>query len=224
MSIDWTPFILSFKLASLTTLILFLLAVPLAWWLSQSKHFLKPLVETVTALPLVLPPSVLGFYLLWGFSTDTAVGRFLSDIFGHALPFSFTGILIASCLYSLPFMVQPLQNGFASLNPHMIEASYLAGKTQFQTAWRVAIPNIKPALATAIIITFAHTVGEFGVVLMVGGAIPEKTRVASVAIYDLVEQMDYASAHLYSAILLALSFFVLMAVYGINHAHTKRFG
>ena len=188
---NWLPFLLSFKLATIVTAILFFFSVPLAWWLSQSRHILKPVAETLIALPLVLPPSVLGFYLLWGFSADTAMGSALASLFGLALPFSFEGILLASCIYSLPFMVQPLQSGFEALNPHMIEASYLAGKSVFETVWRIAIPNIKPSLITALIITFAHTIGEFGVVLMVGGAIPGQTRVASVAIYDLVEAMNY---------------------------------
>lgn len=213
MMIDFAPFILSFKLAGLTSLILFILAMPLAWWLSQTRRRAKPIIEAITALPLVLPPSVLGFYLLVVLSPDTALGGFFETYLGVKLVFSFTGLVVSSCFYSLPFMVQPLQSGFESLNKHMLEASYLAGKSTLQTLWYVALPNIKPSLVTAIIITFAHTVGEFGVVLMVGGSIPEETKVASVAIYEMVEIMAYDQAHIYSAIMVGMSFVVLVLVY-----------
>jgi molybdate transport system permease protein len=214
--IDFAPFILSFKLAFLVTLILFILALPFAWWLSQTQSKSKPFLEAITALPLVLPPSVLGFYLLVVFSTHSGLGLFLEEYLGIKLVFSFAGLVVASCFYSLPFMVQPLQNGFESLNKHMIEASYLAGKSKLETIYRVALPNMKPALLTALIITFAHTVGEFGVVLMIGGSIPEETRVASIAIYEMVEIMDYEKAHIYSAIMLGMSFLVLVSVYVFN--------
>jgi len=215
--IDLQPFWLSFKLAGLTTLILFFVALPLAWWLSQTHAKSKPFLEALTALPIVLPPSVLGFYILVAFSPDSPVGAFFETVLGVKLVFTFTGLVAASCFYSLPFMVQPLQNGFESLNRHMLEASYLAGKNRMQTLWRVALPNIKPSLLTAIIITFAHTVGEFGVVLMVGGNIPGETKVASVAIYEMVEVMEYGKAHIYAAIMLAMSFAVLLSVYIFNH-------
>ena len=221
---NFEPFILSFKLASLTALILFCIALPLAWYLSQTKSRVKPFLEALTALPIVLPPSVLGFYLLWALSYNSPVGAFFEDTFGVKLVFSFTGLVVASCFYSLPFMVQPLQNGFESLNKNMLEASYIAGKSQLITLFQVALPNMKPALITALIITFAHTVGEFGVVLMVGGSIPGETKVASVAIYDMVEIMDYKSAHIYSAILLVISFAVLLSVYLFNARQTRRFG
>ena len=220
--LDLAPFALSLKLALLTTLILFFLALPLAWWLSQTKSAAKPIVETITALPLVLPPTVLGFYLLWAFSGNSAPGKVFEALFGAPLAFSFEGIVFASVIYAMPFMVQPLQNGFESLNAHMIEASYLAGKGKLATLWRVALPNIKPSLITAIVITFAHTIGEFGVVLMVGGAIPGETRVASVAVYDLVEQMEYDKAHLYAAILLGFSFVVLLTVYWFNRRFKQK--
>jgi molybdate transport system permease protein len=222
--IDWTPFLLSFKLAGVTTLILFFLALPLAWWLARSDSRSKPLVEAVVALPIVLPPSVLGFYLLWGLSAQSPLGAFLEATLGVKLVFSFPGLVVASCLYSFPFMVQPLQSGFESLNRHMIEAAWLAGKSSWQTLWRVALPNIKPALMTALIVTFAHTVGEFGVVLMVGGSIPGETRVASVAIYEYVETMEYGRAHLYSAIMLAMSFTVLLGVALFNRSRRRRLG
>jgi len=214
--IEWTPFIISFKLASITTIILFIISIPLAWYLSQTKSKLKPLIEAFTALPIVLPPSVLGFYMLVVLSPNSPIGEFIENYFDIKLLFSFTGLVIASIFYSLPFMVQPIQSGFESLNRNIIEASFLSGKSSLVTLLRVAVPNIKPSILTAIIITFAHTVGEFGVVLMVGGNISEETKVASVAIYELVEVMDYSMAHIYSAIMLLVSFSVLIAVYILN--------
>ncbi|WP_297483867.1 molybdate ABC transporter permease subunit [Sulfurimonas sp.] len=222
--IEFTPFFISFKLASITAFVLFCVALPLAWYLSQTRSRVKPFIEAVTALPIVLPPSVLGFYILWAFAPDSALGAFFEDAFGIKLAFSFTGLVVASCFYSLPFMVQPLQSGFESLNKNMLEASYVAGKSKFVTLFKVALPNIKPSLLTAIIVTFAHTVGEFGVVLMVGGSIPGETKVASVAIYDMVEMMDYTSAHIYSAIMVLISFVVLLGVYIFNAKQTRRFG
>lgn len=214
--IEWTPFLISFKLASITTLILFIIAVPLAWYLSLTKSKLKPTIEAITALPIVLPPSVLGFYMLILLSSNSLIGSFFEEYFGIKLLFSFSGLVVASIFYSLPFMVQPIQSGFESLNRNIIEASYLSGKGKIETLFRVALPNIKPSLLTAVIITFAHTVGEFGVVLMVGGNISDETRVASVAIYELVEIMDYKMAHIYSAIMLIISFLVLIIVYILN--------
>jgi molybdate transport system permease protein len=207
-NLDLTPFILSFKLAGLTTIILFFISLPLAWYLSQTKSKAKPFLEALTALPIVLPPSVLGFYILVTFDYVD-------------LNFSFTGLVVASCFYSLPFMVQPLQGGFESLNKNMLEASYISGKSSLVTLLKVALPNIKPALLTALIITFAHTVGEFGVVLMIGGSIPDETKVASIAIYEMVEIMDYSMAHIYSAIMLFISFVVLLSVYIFNHTQKK---
>jgi len=223
MNIDFTPFILSFKLAFITTFILFIISVPFAWYLSQTKSKFKPILETLTAMPIVLPPSVLGFYILWGLSYNSPIGLFFEEHFNMKLVFNFEGLVIASCLYSFPFMVQPLQNGFESLNKSMIEASFIAGKSKLITLLKVALPNIKPSIMTALVITFAHTVGEFGVVLMVGGSIPDKTEVASVAIYDLVENMDYKMAHIYSAIMVVLSFVILLAVYIFNHKQKVKF-
>lgn len=216
-SINYTPFVLSFKLAAITTIILFILCLPLAWYLSQTRSKSKPFLEAITALPIVLPPSVLGFYILYALSYNSPIGAFFKESFGVDLVFNFTGLVIASCFYSLPFMVQPLQSGFESLNKNMLEASYISGKSKLVTVLKVALPNIKPALITAIIVTFAHTVGEFGVVLMVGGSIPGETKVASVAIYEMVEIMDYSSAHIYSAIMVIMSFLVLLGVYTFNH-------
>ncbi len=221
---DAAPFWLSFRLALTVTVILFVIAVPVAWWLGRTRSRLKPIVEAVVALPIVLPPSVLGFYLLYALSYDSPLGAFFERALGVKLVFSFTGLVIASCFYSFPFMVQPLQSGFEHLNPRMLEAAFLAGKGSLQTLFRVALPNIRPALISALVITFAHTVGEFGVVLMVGGSIPGETRVASVAIYEMVETMDYTQAHLYSALLLAMSFSILLGVYVFNRNYRKHLG
>ena len=223
-TLDFTPFILSFKLAGLTTIILFILGMPLAWYLSQTSSKSKPILEAITALPIVLPPSVLGFYILWALSINSPIGAFFEETFGVKLVFNFTGLVIASCFYSLPFMVQPLQSGFESINKNMLEASYISGKSKFQTIIKVALPNIKPAVITAVIVTFAHTVGEFGVVLMVGGSIAGETKVASVAIYEFVEIMDYESAHVYSGIMVLMSFIVLLSVYIFNAKHNQKMG
>ena len=221
-NLNLEPFIISFKLAFITTLILFFISLPLAWYLSQTKSKAKPFLEAITALPLVLPPSVLGFYILWALSYNSPIGAFFEEQFGIKLVFTFYGLVIASCFYSLPFMVQPLQSGFESLNKNMLEASYICGKSKFETLFKIALPNIKPSLITAIIVTFAHTVGEFGVVLMVGGSIPSETKVASVAIYEFVETLDYTNAHIYSAIMIIMSFLVLLSVYIFNKKKKRR--
>jgi molybdate transport system permease protein len=223
-SLEFEPFLLSFKLAIITTLILFVISIPLSWYLSQTKSRAKPFIEAITALPIVLPPSVLGFYLLISLSNNSPIGSFFEDVFDIKLIFNFTGLVIVSCFYSLPFMVQPLQSGFESINKNIIEASFIAGKSKFKTLVYVALPNIKPSILTAIIITFAHTVGEFGVVLMVGGSIPGETKVASIAIYEYVEVMDYKAAHVYSFIMLIMSFLVLLSVYIFNHKQNKKIG
>jgi len=223
LALDYEPFLISFKLASLTTIILFLLSLPLAWYLSQTRSKMKPFIEALTALPIVLPPSVLGFYILVVLSANSPVGSFFEEMFDVKLVFNFASLVIASCFYSLPFMVQPLQAGFESINKNMLEASYVAGKSKLTTIFKVALPNMKPAVLTALIITFAHTVGEFGVVLMVGGSIPGETKVASVAIYEMVEIMDYSSAHIYSAIMILISFLVLLGVYIFNNKQKEKF-
>jgi len=221
LDVDYAPFILSFKLAFITTLILFIICMPLAWYLSQTKSKSKPLLEALSAMPLVVPPTVLGFYLLWGLSHNSFIGQFFQEYFGIKLVFNFYGIIIASCIYSFPFMIQPLQSGFESLNKNMLEASYISGKSKFKTILFIALPNIKPSLLTALIITFAHTVGEFGVVLMIGGSIPNETRVASIAIYEFVEILDYKNAHIYSLIMIIISFLTLLAVYIFNGSQKK---
>ena len=223
LALDFEPFLLSFKLSFLTAVILFVLMLPLAWWLSQTRSKLKPFVEALTALPLVLPPSVLGFYILVALSHNSPIGAFFSDVFDVKLVFSFTGLIVASVFYSMPFMVQPLQSGFEGLSKNMLEASYISGKGVFETIFRVALPNMKASLMTALIVTFAHTVGEFGVVLMVGGSIPGETKVASVAIYEFVEVMEYSAAHIYSAIMVSISFVVLLGVYIFNGRQNARY-
>jgi len=222
LALDFAPFLLSFKLASITTIILFLVCVPFAWYLSQTSSKSKPFLEALSALPIVLPPSVLGFYILVTLAPNSLLGSFLYETFDIKLLFTFSGLVVASCFYSLPFMLQPIQSGFEALNQNMIEASYLAGKSKLQTIIKIALPNIKPSILTAIIITFAHTVGEFGVVLMVGGSIPNETKVASVSIYEMVEVMDYSSAHIYSGIMVFMSFLVLLSVYIFNHKEKSR--
>ena len=222
-NIEFTPFLLSFKLAAITTLILFIISLPLAWFLSQTKSKSKPFLEAITALPIVLPPSVIGFYILVALSQNSPLGSFFEETFGVQLLFNFTSLVIASCFYSLPFMVQPLQSGFENINKNMLEASYVAGKSSITTLLKVALPNIKPALLTALVVTFAHTVGEFGVVLMVGGSIDGETKVASVAIYEMVEIMDYTNAHIYSGIMLFMSFLILLSVYIFNHKQNNKF-
>ena len=218
--IDWSPFWLSIKLASITTVLLFIIALPLAWWLSQMRCRCKPFIEAVVAMPLVLPPSVLGFYLLIALAPDSPIGKLIKELFGVELVFSFSGLVVASIIYSMPFMVQPLQRGFEATPKNIIEASFIAGKGWFKTLIFVILPNMKGSLLNALIITFAHTIGEFGVVLIVGGSIPEKTKVASIAIYEYVETLDFTSAHIYSAIMVAMSFLVLLVVYAKNaHKH-----
>ncbi|MDD3344320.1 MAG: molybdate ABC transporter permease subunit [Sulfurospirillaceae bacterium] len=223
-NLDLSPFILSFKLAGTTTTILFVLSVFIAWNLSQSRSKFKPIFEAITALPIVLPPSVLGFYILFTLSQNSPLGHFFNEYLGIKMVFNFSGLVVASCIYSLPFMVQPLQSGFETLPKNMLEASYIAGKSKFTTLFKVALPNIKPSLMTAIVITFAHTVGEFGVVLMVGGSIPNETKVASVAIYEMVEIMDYTTAHIYSGAMVTISFMVLLIVYVFNRKQSRQIG
>lgn len=222
-TLDYTPFLISFKLAAITTLILFFLCIPFAWYLSQSKSKAKPFLEALTALPIVLPPSVIGFYILISLSQNSFLGAFFYEYFDIRLVFNFTSLVIASCFYSLPFMLQPLQSGFESLNKNILEASYIGGKSKLETILYVAIPNIKPSILTALVVSFAHTIGEFGVVLMLGGSIDGETKVASIAIYEMVEILDYKAAHIYSGLMLILSFVVLLCVYTFNQKQKKNF-
>jgi molybdate transport system permease protein len=220
---DWTPISLTLKLASITTVLLLIISIPLGKWLAFTKSRIKPFMETLVSMPLVLPPTVLGFYLLLAFSPDSQLGQILEQWFGLRLAFSFPGLVIASVIYSLPFMVHPIQSGLTSLSPSLLDASKVMGKSYLTTLFRVELPNIKPSLLTGIVLSFAHTIGEFGVVLMIGGSIPDRTRVASIAIYDEVEALNYGTAHQYSLILLTLAFLVLLLVYLVNGGYLKRF-
>lgn len=219
---DWNPLILTFKLALITTVLLFVLSIPLSYWMAYTKSKIKPVMETLVSMPLVLPPTVLGFYLLIAFSPSNAFGNWLDEWLGLKLVFSFEGLVIASVIYSLPFMVHPIQSGFANLSPTLKEASYVLGKSKIVTLNKVLLPNIKPSLLTGIVLSFAHTVGEFGVILMIGGNIPGKTKVASIAIYDEVESLNYAVANSYSMILFAITFTILLVVYLINGGYLKK--
>lgn len=213
---DLGPLWLTFHLAAVTTAILICLGTPLAWWLSRTTSRVKPVVEAVTALPLVLPPTVIGFYLLVLFSPTAPLGRLWVDATGGTLVFSFAGLVVASVFYSLPFTVQPLQAAFEAVGRAPMEAAASLGAGPLDAFLTVASPMAARGYLTAIVLTFAHTIGEFGVVLMVGGNIPGRTKVISIAIYEHVETIHYASAHVLSAILLGLSFVVLLVAYTLN--------
>lgn len=213
---DWQAISLTLQLAVLTVLILLVIGTPLAWWLSQTQHRIKVVVEAVTALPLVLPPTVLGFYLLILLGANGPLGGLWQSLTGSPLAFSFGGLVIASCLYSLPFVVQPLQNAFERLDRRAIEAAWTLGASPWWAFLSIILPQSRRGFLTAVVLGFAHTLGEFGVVLMVGGNIPGKTQVVSIAIYEHVESFDYAAAHSLSLFLLLFSFLVLFAVYSIN--------
>ena len=221
---DLSPLWLTLQLAGYTTIVLLLLGTPLAWWLSQTRSRAKPVIEAITALPLVLPPTVLGFYLLIVMSPKSPIGAFWVDATGETLTFSFTGLVIASVLYSLPFTVQPLQAAFEGLGrgPFELAATLRAGP--LDRFFTIAAPMAKRGFLTAAVLSFAHTVGEFGVVLMVGGNIPGQTKVISIAIYEKVETINYAEAHVLSAIMLVFAFLVLLFVYVMNRRFPVRLG
>lgn len=220
--IDWTPLILTFKLAFITTVLLLIFAIPLSYWLAYTKSKFKPIIETLVSMPLVLPPTVLGFYMLLAFSPSNAFGSWLDEWLGLRLVFSFEGLILASVIYSLPFMVHPLQSGFSNLSASLKEASYVLGKSKTTTLFKVLLPNLKTSLLTGIVLAFAHTIGEFGVVLMIGGNISGKTKVASIAIYDEVESLNYDAANTYSLILFAITFIILLLVYLVNGGYFKK--
>ncbi len=213
---DLAPLWLTLRLAAIVTVLLLILGTPLAWWLARTRSRLAPMVEAVTALPLVLPPTVLGFYLLIAFNPTAPLGQFWLSVTGTTLTFSFTGLILASLIYSLPFTVQPLQSAFTQLGPAPLEAAASLGARPLDAFLTVAAPLSLRGYLTAAVLTFAHTLGEFGVVLMVGGNIPGQTRVISIAIYEEVETLDYAAAHLLSGLLLGLSFLILLALYALN--------
>ena len=216
------PLWLSAQLAATTTVILMLLGTPLAWWLARTKVRLKPALEALVALPIVLPPTVMGFYLLIVLGPFGAIGRWWVDVTGEALTFSFFGLVVASCFYSLPFAVQPLQHAFEALDSRDQEAAATLGASPSDVFFSVALPQARRGFLNAAVLSFAHTLGEFGVVLMVGGNIPGETRTISIAIYDHVETLEYGSAHALSLLLLAFAFAALLAMFATNRRTESR--
>ena len=215
-SLDYQPIILTLQLAAVTVLVLLVIGIPISWWLAHTRIRLRPVFEAVIALPLVLPPTVLGFYLLIILGPNGWIGKPIEAMSGSHLSFTFTGLVIASTFYSLPFVVQPLYNAFEAIGKDPLEAAWTLGASKWNAFWTVASPMALRGYITAIVLGFAHTLGEFGVVLMVGGSIPGKTKVLSIEIYDRVETLDYGHAHLLSAGLLSFTFLVLLSVYYIN--------
>jgi len=207
---DLTALGLTLKLAAVSTSVLLIISTPLAWWLAHTRQRLRPLVEALVSLPLVLPPTVLGFYLLLLLGAQGPMGRLMTRLGGHPLAFTFTGLVIGSVVYSLPFVVQPLRDGFVAVGRTPLETAATCGAGPWDRFFRVAVPLARRSFQTAAILGFAHTLGEFGVVLMIGGNIPGQTRVLSIAIYDQVESLAYGNAHLMSAILLVVSFALLL--------------
>lgn len=215
-SADWAAISLTLKLASLTTLLLLLIGTPIAWWLAYTRSKLKPAIGAVVSLPLVLPPTVLGFYMLLLMGPNGWIGQLTQALGLGTLPFTFTGLLVASVLYSMPFVVQPVQNAFEAIGPRPLEVAATLRASPLKTFFTIALPLARPGFITGAILGFAHTVGEFGVVLMIGGNIPGKTRVVSVQIFNHVEEMEYLHAHWLAGGMVALSFLVLLALYVLN--------
>ena len=207
---------ITLKLAVSTTFILILIGLPFAYGLAYTKVRIKPFIEALVSMPMVLPPSVIGYYMLVIYSPRNGFGEWLGRIFDVRLAFTFEGVLIASVIFSLPFMVQPLHNGLRSLPESLREASYTLGKSKMVTFFRVLLPNIKPSIITAVALTFAHSIGEFGIVLMVGGNMPGETRVASIAIYDEVQALNFEAANRYALILFLVSLILLTTIYSVN--------
>ena len=210
---DWTAVWLTLRLAAVTTLLLLLIGTPIAWWLARTRSWLKGPVGAVVALPLVLPPTVLGFYLLVAMGPSGAVGAVTQSLGLGLLPFTFAGLVIGSMIYSLPFVVQPLQTAFETIGERPMEAAATLGAGPWDRFFTVVVPLARPGFLAAIILGFAHTIGEFGVVLMIGGNIPGTTKVLSVALYDHVEALEYGAAHWLAAGMLLFSFLVLLAMY-----------
>lgn len=222
-SFDFSPFWLTFKIATITTVLLFILCVPLAFALTRMRPERRFVVQALTNMPLVLPPTVIGFYLLLLFSPEFWVGRLLFDWLHVTVVFTQTGLIIGSLVFSLPFMLNPILSGLESLPKALSEEALMLGANRWQTLRLVLLPEIKPSLVAASVLTFSHTVGEFGVALMIGGKIPGKTLMASMAVYDEVESLNYASAHVYAAALCFLSFASLMALFLINRRWYRAF-
>lgn len=218
-TLDLGPLWLTLRLAAITTVLLLLVGTPLAWWLAHTRSRIRPAIEAITALPLVLPPTVLGFYMLILLNPQSAIGGFWLTVTGTTLTFSFIGLVLASMIYSLPFTVQPLQAAFEAMGRRPLEAAATLGASPLDAFFSVAVPLAARGFLTATVLSFAHTVGEFGVVLMVGGNIPGQTKVISIAIYEQVETIQYANAHALSAIMLVFSFTVLLMVYAVNRRY-----
>jgi molybdate transport system permease protein len=216
MSINWQAFQLTVELAVIVSAILFAIGLPLASWIAFSRWRWKFLVEALVAMPIVLPPTVLGFYLLVALGSRSPLGRWWQSITGHTLAFTFTGLVIGSILYSLPFAVQPFASSFSSVDRKLLAASATLGASPLRTFFRVVLPLSVPGLITGVVLAFAHTMGEFGVVLMIGGNIPGVTRTVSIDIYDQVQASNYAAANATALLLLLFCFAVLTAVYGMN--------
>lgn len=214
--VNWTAIALTLKLATLTALILVAIGLPLAYWLSFSRWRWKFLIESVVALPLVLPPTVLGFYILVAIGPHSPLGQFYTSLVGHPLPFTFEGLLFASILYSLPFAVQPFATAFEQIDRRLLEASWTLGVSRLNTFFKLMVPLAKAGLVTGFVLSFAHTLGEFGVVLMVGGNIEGETRTVSIDIYDEVQALNYIGAAKTALFLLAISYSVLLVVYAMN--------
>ncbi len=213
---DLTALFITVKLAVITTVILLLIGTPIAWWLARSRWRFKFIFEAIVALPLVLPPTVLGFYLLVALGPDGPVGSAMELIGAQPLAFTFTGLVIGSVIYSMPFVIQPLQNAFMAIGQRPLDVAATLGASPLDRFFTVAIPLARPGFFTAAVLGFAHTIGEFGVVLMIGGNIPGETQVVSIAIYDHVESLEYANAHWLSATLMLLAFVLLISVYAFN--------
>ena len=218
---DLTPIWLTLKLAGITTVLLLIVGLPLAYWLSKGRSIVKIILEAVITMPLVLPPSVLGFYLLMAFSPKHGIGEWLHNAFDIQLVFSFPGLVLASFIYSMPFMIGPIKSALQQLPLSLSQASYTLGKSEGETFIKVLLPNVRASVLTAAILTFAHTLGEFGVVLMIGGDIPGVTRVASIAVYDSVEILDYSAANAYSLILFCITFMMVISVFIFNKYKAK---
>jgi len=216
MLIDWQAFRLTLELAVVVSAILFVIGLPLAWWIAFSRRRWKFFVEALVALPIVLPPTVLGFYVLVVLGSRSPLGRWWQSMTGHTLAFTFTGLVIGSILYSLPFAVQPFAASFSSVDRKLLAASATLGASPLRTFFRVVVPLSVPGLVTGVVLAFAHTMGEFGVVLMIGGNIPGVTRTVSIAIYDQVQASNYAAANAMALLLLVFCFAVLTVVYGLN--------
>jgi molybdate transport system permease protein len=213
---DITAFLLTLKLAAITTGVLLVAGTPLAWWLARTQSATKPVIDAIVALPLILPPTVLGFYLLLAMGPSGPLGQLSLALGGPSLAFTFTGLVIGSAIYSLPFVIRPLEDAFASIGDRPLEVAATLGASPFDRFTSIVLPLARPGYLTALVLGFAHTLGEFGVVLMIGGNIPGATQVLSISIYDHVESLEYGRAHTLSAMLLILSFFMLLSVFVLN--------